>query len=80
MELSGDNEAKGFYMGGGTYARYLKNAYSVGLQAGYIKNDIPDLPAGHGSAHQADEILRIKQFMEALKIIALMIHECDNSL
>ena len=79
-ELSKDPEAKGFYMGGGTYARYLKNAYSVGLQARYEKNDVPELPEGHGNAHQADETLRIKQFMEALKIIALMIHECDKAL
>ncbi len=79
-ELSGDPEAKGFYMGGGTYARFLKNAFSVGTQAGYIKNDIPELPEGHGGAHQSDEILRINQFIEAIKVVALMIHECDKAL
>ena len=67
-------------MGGGTYARYLKNAFSVGTQAGYIKNDTPELPAGHGGAHQSDEILRINQFLEAIKVVALMIHECDKAL
>ena len=79
-ELSKDPNAKGFYMGGGTYARYLKNAFSVGTQAGYIKNDTPELPAGHGGAHQSDEILRINQFLEAIKVVALMIHECDKAL
>ncbi len=79
-ELSGDKDAKGFYMGGGTYARHLTNAFSVGTQAGYIKNDIPELPAGHGGAHQSDEILRINQYIEAIKIIALMIHECDKAI
>ena len=79
-ELSGDNDAKGFYMGGGTYARYLKNAYSVGLQAPYIKVETPDLPDGHGDAHQADEILRIPQFLEGIKIIALMLSECDSEI
>lgn len=75
--LSGDENAKGFYMGGGTYARYLKNAYSVGLQAPYVKAEAPSLPDGHGEAHQADEVLRIPQFLEGIKIIALMIAECD---
>ncbi|MBE6705155.1 MAG: M20 family metallopeptidase [Ruminococcaceae bacterium] len=79
-ELSGDPEVKGFYMGGGTYARYLKNAFSIGTQASYIKNDIPELPEGHGNAHQSDEILRINQFLEAIKVVALMIHECDKAL
>ncbi|MBR5308093.1 MAG: Sapep family Mn(2+)-dependent dipeptidase [Clostridia bacterium] len=79
-ELSGNPDAKGFYMGGGTYARYLRNAFSVGLQAGYIENETPELPAGHGDAHQSDEILRVNQFVEAVKIIALMLHECDKAL
>lgn len=77
-ELSGNPEDKGFYMGGGTYARYIKNAYSIGLQAPYIPCEAPSLPAGHGDAHQADEILRIPQFLEAVKIIALMLSECDE--
>ncbi len=77
-ELSKNPEDKGFYMGGGTYARYIRNAYSIGLQAPYIPCDTPELPAGHGDAHQADEILRIPQFLEAVKIIALMLSECDE--
>ncbi len=79
-EVSGDKDAKGFYSGGGTYARYLKNAFSVGTQASYIKNDVPELPEGHGEAHQSDEILRINSFLEAIKIVALMILECDAEL
>lgn len=78
-EFSGNADAHGFYMGGGTYARYLKNAFSVGTQAGYIRNDVPELPDGHGGAHQSDEILRIKQFVEAVKVVAFMIHECDKA-
>ncbi len=79
-ELSGDPDAKGFYMGGGTYARHLKNAFSIGTEAEYIENALPSLPAGHGDAHQSDEVLKINRFIEALKIVALMLHECDKIL
>ncbi len=79
-EVSGDKEAKGFYSGGGTYARYLKNAFSVGTQASCVKDDVPELPNGHGEAHQSDEILRINGMLEAIKIIALMILNCDEEL
>lgn len=79
-ELSKNPDTKGFYMGGGTYARYLKNAFSVGTQAEYIENETPRLPDGHGAAHQSDEILKLNQFLEAIKVMALMIHECDKAL
>lgn len=80
IEISGDKEAKGFYSGGGTYARYLRNAFSVGTQAMYVPNDTPKLPEGHGAAHQSDELLRINSMLEAIKIIALMILRCDEEL
>ena len=78
--LSGDKNAKGFYLGGGTYSRHLKKAFSVGLQAEYVKCEVPELPVGHGGVHQSDEMLKLPQFFEAIRIIALMIYECDKSL
>lgn len=80
VEISGDKEAKGFYSGGGTYARYLKNAFSVGNWVSYAENEIPDMPEGHGAAHQSDEFLRINGMLEAIKVIALMICRCDEEL
>lgn len=78
MELSGDNEAQGIYMGGGTYCRHLKNAFSIGTQAEYIENSCVELPEGHGGVHQSDEVLYINRFVEAIKIVAAMIYECDK--
>ncbi|MBR3996385.1 MAG: Sapep family Mn(2+)-dependent dipeptidase [Clostridia bacterium] len=78
--LSGDKNAKGFYLGGGTYSRHLKKAFSVGLQAEYVECDVPELPTGHGGVHQSDEMLKLPQFFEAVKLLALMIYECDKAL
>ncbi len=77
-DFSKNPDDRGFYLGGGTYARHLKNAFSVGTEAEYIENDCVELPAGHGGAHQSDEVLRINRFFEALKIVAMMIYECDR--
>ncbi len=54
-----------FLMGGGTYARELKNAYSIATQVPYVKDPYIGLP-GHGGAHAADEHLPIDAFLEAI--------------
>ena len=75
--VSGQTDAAPFLMGGGTYARHLKNAYSVGTVAWYkCKN--PVLPKGHGGAHQSDEFLCIDAFLEAIKILTATIVECGE--
>jgi len=59
-------------MGGGTYARYLKNAYTVGTAVPYIPVSwTPE--KGHGGAHQADERLRIAPFLESIAISTEMV-------
>lgn len=78
-EISGNEAAEPFYMKGGTYARVLKNAYSVGTRADYIETKLT-LPEGRGGAHQRDEKLDISAFLEAIKINAVMIIECDEEL
>lgn len=52
-----------FTMGGGTYCRYLDNAYSVGTFVPYIPDPFA-APKGHGGAHQADEHLPVDAFLE----------------
>ena len=52
-----------FTMGGGTYARYLQNAYSVATFVPYVADPFY-APEGHGGAHQADEHLPIDAFLE----------------
>lgn len=67
-ELSG-TRPKPFLMGGGTYARELKNAYSIGPRAPYVKDPFVGLP-GHGEPHGADEHLPIDSFLEAIVLAA----------
>ncbi len=57
-----------FTMGGGTYARYLKNAYSVATFVPYITDPFK-APEGHGGAHQADEHLPIAAFLENAALV-----------
>lgn len=73
--LAGSTEAQPFTMGGGTYARHLKNAYSVGTGAGYKWKRPTDLPDGHGGAHQADEFVCIEAFLESVKVLTCMLAE-----
>lgn len=55
--LSGDASALPYYSGGGTYARHLKNAFSVGTSLpGY---PMPKMRSGHGEEHQPDEAINV---------------------
>jgi acetylornithine deacetylase/succinyl-diaminopimelate desuccinylase-like protein len=75
-EASGDEKAESFRMGGGTYARYLPNAYSIGTYASYAGTP-PILPEGHGQVHGKDEYISIPMFKEGACILAAMLTECD---
>lgn len=65
-QITGKDE-KIIYMGGGTYARHLKNAISVGTSTGNPNNF--QMPPGHGGAHQCDEMIDLDGFFEAVRII-----------
>ena len=78
-ESSGDQNAMPFRMGGGTYARYLPNAYSIGTFAPYV-GEHPVLPEGHGQVHGKDEYISIPMFCEAICVIGAMLAECDSSI
>ena len=69
-------------MAGGTYARRLKNAFSVGTYA-FRKGEKEKsfiMPDGHGGAHQCDEMIDISAFFTAFKIIVNYILACDREL
>lgn len=69
-------------MAGGTYARRLKNAFSVGTYA-FKKGEKEksfNMPDGHGGAHQCDEMIDINAFFTALKIIVNYIIAADSEL
>lgn len=71
---------KRVYMSGGTYARRLKNAFSIGTFAFSKNRTSPamDMPEGHGGAHQCDEMIDIEAFFTAVKILIHCILACDN--
>ena len=78
-EITGDN-LKSVLMSGGTYARKLDNAFSIGTYV--IKKDrttpVLKMPEGHGGPHQCDEMIDIEGFFEAVKILIHYVLACDD--
>ncbi|MBQ8893075.1 MAG: Sapep family Mn(2+)-dependent dipeptidase [Clostridia bacterium] len=80
-ELTGA-DAKPYYMSGGTYARHLKNAFTVGSSA-YDPNSkaiCPEMPAGHGGAHQKDEFISIDGHFQGVRVLVHYLLACDRFL
>ena len=68
--VMGDQSLQPIYMGGGTYARHLKNAFSIGtVLPGY-----PILPMreGHGGWHQPDEAINVEGFLGSAVMMTCM--------
>ncbi len=80
-ELTGERLER-VTMSGGTYARKLKNAFSIGTSI--IKKDreapVFEMPDGHGGAHQCDECIDIEGFFQAVKVLFNYILACDELL
>ncbi len=64
-EMSGDNKSLPITIGGGTYARAMKNAVAFG----------PMFPGQKDVAHQKDEYISIEHLMKITKIYAKAIYE-----
>ncbi len=71
-------DGKPFYMNGGTYARYLPCAFSIGTIVYTGSFDVPSLPTGSGRAHQKDEIQVIPRMLMAIEVLFGMISELDE--
>ena len=80
-ELTG-SDAKPYFMSGGTYSRALKNAFTVGAWAPDpdSKSIPPELPAGHGGAHQKDECISIDSHFQAVRVLVHYLLACDEYL
>ena len=63
---------------GGTYARKLKNAVSIGTCI--PTTPALSLPDGHGGAHQSDEAIDIEGLLKSIEVIAHMILKADETL
>lgn len=82
-EVSGERLER-VLMSGGTYARRLKNAFSIGtfiIKKGRTTHFL-DMPEGHGGPHQCDERIDIEGFFEAVRVLVhyvIAIDEVINS-
>lgn len=78
-EMTGE-KLKSILMSGGTYARRLKNAFSIGTYI--ISNDRSSsalkMPQGHGGPHQCDEMIDIDGFFYAVRVLLQYILACDE--
>lgn len=77
-EITGDGDGKPYLSFGGTYARLLPNAVSIGT---HTKRTSPlSMPEGHGDVHQPDEALDVEGFLHGIEILAHMIIKIDGAL
>ena len=79
QELTGV-EAKPYFMAGGTYARYLRNACAVGYWASDLQSKAvrPEMPAGHGGAHQRDECISIDSHFQGIRVLVHYLLAADE--
>jgi succinyl-diaminopimelate desuccinylase len=71
---TGTEGAKSYLSAGGTYARCLKNAFSLGDSWTSPPFALPD---GHGTAHQPDEMISLDALIGSTAILTEMILACD---
>ena len=70
---------KPFQTGGGTYVRKMGGCAMV--FGGNIPGEtFPELPEGHGHAHQANEAVRIETLLRVIKLYVLTMIELDRML
>lgn len=78
-EITGEYQ-KSVLMSGGTYARKLKNAFSLGTSVilPERKDKVLVMPEGHGGPHQRDERIDIEGFFTAVRILLHYVIESDK--
>ena len=77
VQMTG-TERENYRMAGGTYSRYLNNAFTTGTCIPTTPAE--PLPAGHGGAHQRDERIDIEGFFRGLLYLVKVVLECDRLL
>ena len=80
VEELGGKERTCYFMPGGTYGRYLKNAFPTGTRSIATHREGPAMvmPAGSGGAHQRDECVDIEGFFLGLRILTHAVLACDK--
>lgn len=78
VDETGDTESTISIGKGGTYAGALPRAFATGV---ILRSDTrPDLPQGHGSAHQPDEFIVVDDYIKGIKLLMKMILAVDEVL
>lgn len=79
--VTGIADAAPYRSGGGTYARLLPRAFSVGLTVpGLSPSPEAVFGEGHGSAHAPDECLGIDGYLAAVRVLAEYVVTVDGYL
>ena len=78
--VTGNTELRPYRSGGGTYAKHLPNAYSVGehYSPGVPRPDF--IPENHGGAHAPDEYITASSLLDSLRILMEYITTVDGFL
>lgn len=76
-EVTGDDQAANYAMGGGTYSKVLPNAITFGGAMPHATLPKGMLPAGHGGAHGPDEVISIEALMQSVKLYAYALTRLD---
>ena len=78
VDATGDTESVIGIGKGGTYAGALPRAFATGV---ILRGENrPDLPQGHGGAHQPDEFVVVEDYMKGIKLLMKMILTVDEIL
>ena len=80
-EVTGGNYAP-YWMKAGTYSRHLQNTYTIGSRVPDTNSKavLPEMPAGHGGAHQRDEYCIIDDFLLGVRLLTNCILACDQAI
>lgn len=75
-------EYKPYWMFAGTYSRHLRNSFTVGtsVKDPNSKAILPELPAGHGGAHQRDEVCKVDDFLLGVRLLTNCVLACDQAI
>ena len=76
--ITGDASAVPYYSAGGTYARHIKNSFSIGTSL--PGRPLPKMQVGHGGEHQPDEAINIDGLIGSTLMTLAMATELLNTL
>ena len=80
VRITENADVRPYRSGGGTYAKHLPNAYSVGVLYRPEGERHALIPEKHGGAHAPDEFIRVGAFLDSLRVLMEYITTADGVL